>query len=193
MDSLTNFAAPEEDHLSCSARAIWFTGLSGAGKTTIARGLQCCFRANGCPSVLLDGDELRQGVNSGLGFTKPDRMENIRRTAEMTKILLRNGLVCLISTISPYPELREMARKIIGSELFIEVFINAPLRVCEKRDVKGFYSKARNNQIADFTGVQDLYIPPDNPDLEIRTDQLSIEDSILRILGFLEQRMVINR
>ena len=169
---------------------VWFTGLSGAGKTTLARGLQQRFRQNGYPSVILDGDELRDGINSGLGFSKEDRMENIRRAAEIAKIINNNEIFCIVSTISPYPELREKARMIIGVESFVEVFVNTPFSLCEERDVKGFYKKARQNQVADFTGVQDAYIPPENPDLEIRTDILSIESAVSKIFTYLELRKV---
>ena len=169
---------------------VWFTGLSGAGKTTLARGLQQRFRQNGYPSVILDGDELREGINSGLGFSKEARMENIRRAAEIAKILINNEVFCIVSTISPYPEMREKAREIIGAESFVEVFVNTPISVCEERDVKGFYKKARQNQVADFTGVQDAYLPPENPDLEIRTDILSVDSAVSTIYTHLELHKV---
>lgn len=136
--------------------------------------------------VILDGDELRKGISANLGFSVEDRTENIRRTAEIARLLVTNGIICIVSTISPYPELRNTAKKIIGEPYFFEVFINAPLSVCEERDVKGLYNKARMNEISSFTGVHDAYIPPESPDLEIRTDLLSIEESLEKIVALLE-------
>jgi adenylylsulfate kinase len=140
-------------------------------------------------AVILDGDELRKGINAGLGFTPEDRKENIRRVAETGNLFVKNGIICIVSTISPYPELRANARKIIGHDRFVEIFVNTPLAVCEARDVKGFYEKARKNLITDFTGVQDSYIQPVNPDLEIKGDALSVEESVDEILAYIEPRI----
>jgi adenylylsulfate kinase len=177
---------PADNRILQPAAVVWFTGLSGAGKSTLARGLQRRFRLNGYASVVLDGDELRDGLNAELGFSKEARMENIRRAAEVAKILIKNDIFCVVSTISPYPEMREKARKIIGEASFVEVFVNAPLAVCEERDVKGFYKRARQNLVTDFTGVQDAYIPPESPHLEIRTDILSVENAVSEIYTCLE-------
>jgi adenylylsulfate kinase len=166
--------------------ALWFTGLSGAGKSTLAHALKgkVCRKWGSC--IILDGDVMRKGINAGLGYSKEDRMENIRRIAEIASLLVDNGIICLVSTISPYPELRENARKIIGSEYFFEIFINASLEVCEERDVKGLYMKARQNQIGSFTGIQDEYVSPENPDLQIRTDLLSVPESVEEVMTWLD-------
>jgi len=167
-------------------KVLWYTGLSGAGKTTLAQALYEYLIRQGIVSVILDGDQLRKGISSNLGFSTEDRTENIRRTAEIAKLFLSNGIICIVSTISPYPELRNIAREIIGEEFFFEIFINAPLSVCEERDVKGLYNKARHNEISSFTGVHDAYIAPENPNLEIRTDILSIEESLDKIVALME-------
>jgi adenylylsulfate kinase len=165
-------------------KALWFTGLSGAGKTTLAKALHERFKKNKIFCVILDGDELRQTINAGLGFSSADRSENIRRIAEIARLMVNNGIICIISTISPYPELRANAKQIIGEEHFSEIFINAPLSVCEERDVKGLYKKARQNKIGSFTGVHDEYTPPEFPDLEIMTDVFSIEESVEKIYNW---------
>lgn len=172
--------------------ALWFTGLSGSGKTTLAKGFHTRLRDKNIFSVILDGDELRKGINAQLGFTPEDRAENIRRIAEIAKIIVDNGIVCLVSTISPYPKLRSDAREIIGDRFFTEIFINAPLSVCEERDVKGLYKRARDKAIPDFTGIQDKYIPPGNPDLEIRTDLLSEAESIELMFSWFRQKIILS-
>jgi adenylylsulfate kinase len=168
-------------------KAIWFTGLSGSGKTTLARSFCSRMKMSDKFCIPLDGDDMRKGVNAGLGFSHEDRIENIRRIAEIAKLLIDNGIICIVSTISPYAGLRSMAKQIIGEEHFYEVYINAPLEVCEQRDVKGLYSKARQNQIGSFTGIHDEYSPPETPDLEIRTDSISVEDATERLLAWFSQ------
>lgn len=168
-------------------KALWFTGLSGAGKTTLARELYAHFSKKKVFCVILDGDILRQGLNMDLGFSVEDRTENVRRIAEVARLLVNNGITCIVSTISPYTELRDNAKRIIGQEHFLEIFINAPLSVCEERDVKGLYQKARQNQITSFTGIQDDYMPPASPHLEVRTDILSIEESLERLVVWFEE------
>jgi adenylylsulfate kinase len=179
--AITDHHSPEK------GKALWFTGLSGAGKTTLAKALYARLRICSKFCIILDGDDLRQGVNAGLGFSLSDRVENIRRIAEIAKLLINNGVICIVSTISPYPELRLNASQIIGKDHFFEVFINSPLEVCEERDVKGLYRKARQNKISAFTGIQDEYIPPTNPHLEIRTDIYSIEQSAEKLFTWFEQ------
>jgi bifunctional enzyme CysN/CysC len=166
---------------SAGAKSIWLTGLSGAGKTTIAQSL-----VKECEDFIrivgLDGDLLRTGLNADLGFSREDRSENIRRTAEVAKILNGAGINCVISLISPYAEDRDKAKKIIGAENFIEVYISTPLEICEKRDPKGLYKKARNGEILNFTGISDSYEPPLSPDLVLDTNKIDLSDCVKELL-----------
>jgi adenylylsulfate kinase len=168
----------KEEILRQSAKVIWFTGLSGSGKTTLASNLEkeLFFRRFFCQ--VLDGDNIRTGINSNLGFSQEDRLENIRRIAEVSKLLINTGMIIICSFISPTHEIRNMARSIIGERDFIEIFLNPPLEVCEKRDTKGLYRKARAGIIKDFTGISAPFEPPANPDLEIDTSVLSIKESV---------------
>ncbi len=154
---------------------IWLVGLSGSGKSTLARSAENNLHNLGYLTQLLDGDNLRVGVNNNLGFSEMDRAENIRRAAEVSKLFMDCGIITLCSFISPKKELREMASQIIGLGYY-EVFVNCPLEVCEQRDVKGLYAKARQGEIPDFTGVSAPFEEPQNPDLQLRTDLESIED-----------------
>jgi adenylylsulfate kinase len=163
---------------------IWFTGLSGAGKTTISTALQQELLACGYKVESLDGDVVRQNLTKGLGFSKADRDENIRRIGFVAHLLSRNGVIVLVSAISPYRSVREEVRARIGD--FIEVFVNAPIDVCEKRDVKGLYAKARAGQIKGFTGIDDPYEPPTRPEVECRTDRESVRESVAKVLRALE-------
>jgi adenylylsulfate kinase len=156
-------------------KVIWLTGLSGAGKTTIAVALEKEIHRKGYFTKMFDGDIIREGVNRDLGFSDTDRMENIRRTAEIAKLFVDHGLVVICSFISPTKAMRDLARDIIGKERFIEVFVNCPLAVCEERDVKGLYKKARLGLIKDFTGIGSAYEIPDHPDIELRTDLWDIK------------------
>jgi adenylylsulfate kinase len=149
--------------------AVWLVGLSGSGKSTMARGLENALHSMGYLTKVLDGDNLRSGVNKGLGFSEVDRVENIRRAAEVSKLFLNCGVITICSLISPTRHVREMAVSIIGDKYF-EVYVNCPLEVCEARDVKGLYEKARKGEIKDFTGINAPFEPPKNPRLEIRTD-----------------------
>jgi adenylylsulfate kinase len=174
----------KELRLNQKARVIWFTGLSGAGKTTLAKHLEERLFDSNFLVQILDGDIIRSGINSNLSFTEEDRKENIRRIAEVSKLFLNCGVVVITSFICPTDEMRHMAKEIIGHEDFIEVFINAPLKVCEQRDVKGLYAKARKGEIKDFTGISSPFEVPADADLEIRTDQLSVEESVEKIVQF---------
>lgn len=165
---------------------IWFTGLSGSGKSTLANALEKILHSRGRHTMLLDGDNVRLGLNSNLGFTEPDRMENIRRISEVAKLMNDAGLIVLTAFISPYRQDRERAREIIGRENFIEVFVSAPLEVCEKRDVKGLYVKARNGEIPNFTGITSPYEPPLSPDISIDTDRCSLDESVEKLLNALK-------
>jgi len=175
----------KERQLHQKARVIWFTGLSGSGKSTIAHHLEKRLHEKGFFTMVLDGDNVRTGINSNLAFSAEDRRENIRRIAEVSKLFLNCGVITINCFVSPVRELREMARKIVGSHDFIEVYVNAPLEVCEQRDVKGLYQKARKGEIKDFTGIQSPFEPPNHPDLEINTSQLDIEQSVEKALNFI--------
>ncbi len=175
----------KEDRLRQHAKVIWITGLSGAGKTTMARHIETELGKRGFLTQVLDGDNIRTGISNNLGFSEEDRFENIRRISEVSKLFLSCGIICINGFISPSIAIRQMAKEIIGLENFIEVFVNAPLNVCEQRDVKGLYKKARAGEIKQFTGIDAPFEPPLHPDIEIRTDQLSIEASARKCLDFI--------
>ena len=149
---------------------VWMVGLSGSGKSTLARALENTLHEKGFLTQLLDGDNLRTGVNNNLGFSKEERLENIRRASEVSKLFMNCGVVTICSFISPTHEIRKMSREIIGADKYFEVFVNSPLEVCEQRDVKGLYAKARKGEIRDFTGIDAPFEAPENPALELRTD-----------------------
>lgn len=174
-----------EEKLGQRSKVLWLTGLSGSGKSTIARSLEKALFDEGFFPQVLDGDNIRSGINNNLSFSAEDRLENIRRIAEVSKLYLHTGVVCINSFISPTHAIRNMAREIIGAEDFIEIYINAPLEVCEQRDVKGLYKKARKGEIKGFTGIDAPYEAPENPALEIRTDQVSLEAGTQEILNFI--------
>jgi len=159
---------------------IWFTGLSGSGKTTIAHVLEQKLADADVPVELLDGDVVRENLSKGLGFSKEDRDTNIRRIAFVAHLLQRNGVFVITAAISPYSAVREEARMMAKD--FVEVYANAPLEVCEERDVKGLYAKARAGEIKGFTGIDDPYEAPAGPEVEVRTDQLSVEESAQKVI-----------
>ncbi|MEM9918915.1 MAG: adenylyl-sulfate kinase [Bacteroidota bacterium] len=175
-----------EKRLGQAAKALWLTGLSGSGKSTIAQELEKRLYNNGYFAQVLDGDNIRSGINNNLGFTIDDRRENIRRIAEIAKLYLNSGLVTINSFISPTIEIRDFARSIIGKDDFIEIYVNAPLELCEERDVKGLYKKARAGAIKGFTGIDSPYEAPVDPALEIKTDQLSVEQAVDKIYEFVQ-------
>ena len=181
----------KEEILRQSAKVIWFTGLSGSGKTTLAANLEkeLFFRRFFCQ--VLDGDNIRAGINNNLGFSKEDRMENIRRIAEVSKLLINTGMITLCSFISPTNEIRTLAKSIIGENDFVEVFLNPPLEVCEQRDTKGLYKKARAGLIKDFTGISSPFEAPKNPDLEIDTSTTTIKDSVYMIFNAIIDRITL--
>ena len=162
---------------------LWFTGLSGSGKTTIALEVEKELKASGYKVEHLDGDEIRKYLCKDLGFSKADRDENIRRVSYLAKLLTQNGIITLCCFVSPYLKARQEARELIGD--FIEVYVNTPLAVCEKRDVKGLYAKARKGEIPAFTGVSDPYEPPVNPEVEILTENEPVEKSAGKIINYL--------
>lgn len=170
-------------------KAIWLTGLSGAGKTTIALNLERELQKKGYFTKVFDGDVIRLGINKDLGYSLEDRMENIRRIAEITKIFLNTGIVVICSFISPTKEIRELAKSIIGENDFIEVYVNSPIEICEKRDVKGLYSLARKGLLVDFTGIDSVYEPPDSPNVELRTDIWTVRKTVKYLLGYVYPRI----
>ena len=167
-------------------RCIWFTGLSGAGKSTIANSLERRLFAQGRHTYLLDGDNVRHGLNRDLGFTEEDRVENIRRVAEVAKLMVDAGLIVLVSFISPFAVDRKMARGLFEPSEFIEVFVDAPLATCEQRDVKGLYAKARRGDLKHFTGIDSPYEPPLTPELRLDTSLYSPDqcvEHLVKLLG----------
>jgi adenylylsulfate kinase len=170
---------------------LWFTGLSGAGKTTLSDALELELRARDCKLERLDGDIVRENLTKGLGFSKADRDTNIRRIGFVSHLLTRNGVIVLVSAISPYRDVRQEVKAQIGD--FLEIYVNAPLKVCEERDVKGLYKRARSGEIKNFTGIDDPYEAPLNPEIECRTDLESIEEGVSKIISKLQDLGYISR
>lgn len=162
---------------------VWFTGLSGAGKTTICQAVEQELRSQDCQVEVLDGDIIRENLTKGLGFSKDDRDENVRRIGFVAHLLSRNGVIVLVSAISPYRNIRDEVRQRIGD--FVEVYVSTPLEICEERDVKGLYKRARAGQIKQFTGIDDPYEPPFTPEVECKTQQETVEQSVGRVLTHL--------
>jgi adenylylsulfate kinase len=160
----------KEALLKQKALVIWMVGLSGSGKSTIAKALEQDLYERGYLTQLLDGDNLRTGINNNLGFSETERLENIRRSAEVSKLFMNCGVITICSFISPTEEIRKIAKDIIGEKDYFEVYVNAPFEICEQRDVKGLYKKARNGEIKNFTGLTAPFEAPVNPDVELRTD-----------------------
>lgn len=175
-----------EKLLGQRSRVLWLTGLSGSGKSTLAQLLERRMFNEGYLVQVLDGDNIRAGINNNLGFSLEDRQENIRRIAEIAALYLHTGVITICSFISPTIAIRDYAKSIIGENDFLEIYINAPLEVCEGRDVKGLYKKARAGAIPGFTGIDSPYEPPLNPALEIKTDQLSQEEATNHLMTFLK-------
>ncbi len=172
----------KEKLLQQQARAIWLTGLSGSGKSTVAASLERALSRRNFLTQVLDGDNIRAGINNNLGFSHEDRMENIRRISEVNKLFVNCGIITINSFISPTTKIRNMAKSIIGPENVIEVYVNAPLEICEERDTKGLYKRARRGEIKNFTGIDSPFEPPANPDIELKTHIESIEESIEKSL-----------
>ncbi len=169
---------------------LWFTGLSGSGKSTITTHLVKELRKRGSKLEVLDGDVVRENLSKGLGFSKEDRDTNIRRIAFVANLLSRNDVPVITAAISPYREIRDEARQMMGDR-FVEAYVKASVETCEQRDVKGLYAKARSGEIKEFTGVSDPYEPPEDPELVIETEQQSPEESAKQILDYLEERELI--
>ena len=168
---------------------LWFTGLSGSGKSTVANALEKKLLEKRIHTYILDGDNVRKGLNSDLSFSPDDRKENIRRIGEVSNLLLDAGIVVLSAFVSPYRKDRDQVRRIVGRDNFIEIFINTPIEVCEARDVKGLYAKARKGEIPNFTGISAPYEPPVKPDVEINTDKLTIAESVELIFTAIELKL----
>lgn len=168
---------------------LWFTGLSGSGKSTIANALERELFSKGIHTYLLDGDNVRTGLNNNLSFSPEDRTENIRRIAEVAKLMLDAGLVVIASFVSPYREDRENVKKIVGYANFVEVFVNTSIEECERRDVKGLYAKARKGEIKNFTGVNAPYEAPMVPDIEIDTTLISVEEAVALIMEYIIKKI----
>ena len=175
----------KEELLNQNSKVIWMTGLSGSGKTTVAKGVERYLHSQGILNQLLDGDNIRIGISSNLTFSSEDRAENIRRISEISKLFLNCGIVTLNCFVSPTIEIRNIAKEIIGKENFIEVYINASVETCESRDVKGLYQKARKGEIKDFTGISAPFEAPENPEIEINTAKLSIDESVQKVLDYI--------
>jgi adenylylsulfate kinase len=179
-----------EELMNQRAKLVWFTGLSGSGKSTLAVQLEAQFHGLGFKTYLLDGDNIRAGLNKDLSFTDEGRIENIRRIGEVSKLLLDAGVVVLSAFISPFQADREQVKKIVGPENYIEIFVNAPLEVCEQRDVKGLYKKARAGEVKNFTGIDSPYEAPTSPDLVLETGVLSIDESVGKLIGFVKRKIL---
>ena len=175
----------KEDLLHQHSVMIWFTGLSGSGKSTLAIALERELQNRGLLCRILDGDNIRSGINNNLGFTAEDRIENIRRIAEIGKLFVDTGVITIAAFISPNNELREMASKIIGKENFVEVYISTPIEECEKRDVKGLYAKARRGEIKNFTGISAPFEAPEDAALSIDTSKHSVKESVDMLLDLI--------
>ncbi|HGG59893.1 MAG TPA: adenylyl-sulfate kinase [Gammaproteobacteria bacterium] len=170
---------------------LWFTGLSGSGKSTLAHAVEEHLHQLGCRTFVFDGDNVRHGLCSDLGFSDKDRQENIRRIGEMSKLFIESGVIALTAFISPFRKDRQQVRSLVAPEDFIEIYCRAPLHVCEKRDVKGLYRRARAGEIKDFTGITSPYEEPENAELVVDTGSEPLEACIEQVLGFLEERGVV--
>lgn len=172
----------KEQFLKQKSKVIWMTGLSGSGKTTIAIALEQKLKDKGFLTQVLDGDNVRTGINNNLGFSVEDRAENIRRIAEVSKLFINCGVITINCFVSPTIAIRNQAKNIIGEQDFVEVFVNTPIEICEQRDVKGLYKKARAGEIKNFTGIDSPFESPKNPAIDVKTAELSIEESAEQIL-----------
>jgi adenylylsulfate kinase len=171
------------------AYLLWFTGLSGSGKSTLANLVEVALHNKRLSTYILDGDNIRKGINKDLNFAPEDRTENIRRIAEISNLMLDAGVLTLAAFVSPYLKDREEVKQIVGADNFIEIYVNTSLEECERRDVKGLYKKARAGEIKNMTGISAPYEAPINPDFEIITDGQSIEDSVKEVLTFLNNKL----
>lgn len=172
---------------------LWFTGLSGSGKSTVAIAFERELHSRGLLCRILDGDNIRSGINNNLGFSAEDRVENIRRIAEVGRLFVDTGIITIAAFISPNNQLREMAAEIIGKDDFVEVFVSTPLEECEKRDVKGLYAKARRGEIKNFTGISAPFEAPEHPDITLDTSKLPVEESVKILLDYVLPKAVLKK
>ena len=172
---------------------LWFTGLSGSGKSTVAIALERELHSRGLLCRILDGDNIRSGINNNLGFSAEDRVENIRRIAEVGRLFVDTGIITIAAFISPNNQLREMAAEIIGKDDFVEVFVSTPLEECEKRDVKGLYAKARRGEIKNFTGISAPFEAPEHPEITLDTSKLPVEESVKILLDYVLPKAVLKK
>lgn len=179
----------KEELLKQHSVMIWFTGLSGSGKSTIAIALERELHKRGLLCRILDGDNIRSGINNNLGFTEADRIENIRRIAEVSKLFVDTGIITIAAFISPSNDIREMAANIIEKDDFLEVYVSTPIEECERRDVKGLYAKARRGEIKNFTGISAPFEAPAHPALTLDTSALSLEESVNKLLELILPRI----
>lgn len=179
----------KEELLKQHSVMIWFTGLSGSGKSTIAIALERELQKRGLLCRILDGDNIRSGINNNLGFSAEDRIENIRRIAEIGKLFVDTGIITIAAFISPNNDIREMAANIIGKENFMEIYVSTPIEECERRDIKGLYAKARKGEIKNFTGISAPFEAPQHPALSLDTSKLSVEESVNKLLELILPRV----
>lgn len=183
----------KEQLLKQRGMMLWFTGLSGSGKSTVAIALERELHSRGLLCRILDGDNIRSGINNNLGFSAEDRVENIRRIAEVGRLFVDTGIITIAAFISPNNQLREMAAEIIGKDDFVEVFVSTPLEECEKRDVKGLYAKARRGEIKIFTGISAPFEAPEHPDITLDTSKLPVEESVKILLDYVLPKAVLKK
>ena len=183
----------KEQLLNQRGMMLWFTGLSGSGKSTVAIALERELHSRGLLCRILDGDNIRSGINNNLGFSAEDRVENIRRIAEVGRLFVDAGIITIAAFISPNNQLREMAAEIIGKDDFVEVFVSTPLEECEKRDVKGLYAKARRGEIKNFTGISAPFEAPEHPDITLDTSKLPVEESVKILLDYVLPKAVLKK
>lgn len=190
-----NHKITKEDRTSLNhhkSSIIWFTGLSGSGKSTLANALEEALFKLKCKTYLLDGDNIRHGLNKDLGFSDEDRVENIRRIGEVAKLFVDSGTIVLTAFISPFISERNMVRELVQKDEFIEIFVDTPLSICEKRDPKGLYKKARSGEIKNFTGIDSEYQKPINPELTLNTEDKNIDELVDEVIEYLKNRGILN-
>ena len=180
-------------YMSNKAYVVWFTGFSGSGKSTIASNIEKLLSKQGVHTVLLDGDNLRLGLNSDLGFSMKERAENIRRVSEVSKLFIRSGVVVIASFISPDSDASQKAKKVIGSSNFIEIFCDCRLKVCENRDVKGNYKQARSGNISNYTGIDSVYDVPKDADIILKTEVESVDESVEIVFKYLHENKYVGQ